>query len=233
MKDIFGNREVLIVDSTRIAQNPGEAVKLEFFYVNVKTGEFFRSDKQFLVPHGEYLPFLSDKLLRMSGLKEWADGFRAERGYGKGGDVKTVDFKGFKVGATACSEIMSVSLNRNIVDLGSAFIINAASHSLFNGSKVLYDQTINNAKVRAVENNRYFVHASNFVPSFVLDNTGQIIAESEWYKDNILYEDVGIIKKDSIYNKFGRFVLPVLLITIVLLALVKRYLPNFLTKLDI
>lgn len=233
LKDIFGNKEVLIVDSTRLSDNPDEAAKLQFLYLNTLTGKLINSDKQFLVPHGEYLPYLSDKLLKLSGLSKWADGFRASRISNKGKDIKTVSFQDFRLGASACSEAMSVSLNRNMVDLGTAFLINAASHSLFNGSEILYAQTINISKVRAVENNRYFVQASNFVPSFILDNKGNMIVKSDWFEDTIIYEDVGIIRGNSIYNQFGRFLVPILLIIIVLLAFVKRYLPNFLMRLDI
>ena len=154
------------------------------------------------------------------GKNDWIEGFKHGRSSERSKEVNLVDFKNFKVGASVCSEVMSVSINRDIVNRGSGVLINLASSSLFNGSKAMYDQTINMAKVRAVENNRYYIQSSNFVPSFIIDNQGKLIKQSNWYEESIIFEDIKIINKNSIYNKVGRFILPVFLILIVIIGLV-------------
>tara|TARA_Y100000310_G_scaffold314736_1_gene364397 strand:+ start:852 stop:2462 length:1611 start_codon:yes stop_codon:yes gene_type:complete len=227
LKEIFNDQEVLIIDSARIPKEEGKPVALTFNFLNITEDQIVFSDKQFLIPHGEYIPYLSAGILRLTGNGEWVDNFSASRGFSKGKNVKLVDFMDFKIGALACSEAMSLSFNRKLVDQGTGFIINIASHSLFNGSKILYNQILNMGKLRAIENNRYYVHAGNFVPSFVIDNQGRLVQESDWGEDSLIYQDIAIIESDSFYNRFGRWIFSGLFILIIFIGLLVRLKPKF------
>lgn len=56
-------------------------------------------------------------------------------------------------------------------------MINLASHAIFNGSKLLYRQTMAVNKARAIENGRYLVVASNYSPSYILNESGKVVKE--------------------------------------------------------
>lgn len=221
IKEIFGDREVLIVDSARISTEVGKPVALTFNFLNTKTGQLYDSSKQFLIPHGEYMPWLSSMILKFVGRNDWVDSFHTTRGFQKGKKIQLVDFQGFKIGALACSEVMSVEFNRNLVAQGAGLIINTASHSLFHGSRILYNQSLDMGKVRALENNRYYIQSGNFVPSFIIDHQGHLISESKWGDNNIIYGEIEMQNKNSLYNTFGRFLLPMILLIILVVGLLK------------
>jgi len=198
--EIFGlDSEVLFIDSARIPNQQGSP-NLTFLYVNSLNLDMTTSSKRLLVPHGEYAPYLSRFILHLLGQGDWVRGFDSMRGNTPGEFGTGYDFKGYRVQATVCSEIMMPYLYSQIAQ-DSPLLINSASHSLFRGSNILYNQTINMAKVRAVETNRYFIYSANFVPSFVIDNRGQMIFQSQSSEVNSLdLVEVGLIDDYSGYQ---------------------------------
>lgn len=177
------------------------------------------------------MPILTESLLKLSGLQEWLQGFRDARLSENGENIRTVQFKDFQVGAIACSEVMSPSIVSKQANLGSAFIINAASHSVFNGSYVLHGQTLNMAKVRAVENNRYYLQSANFVPSFVISNKGTLLGSTKWFAESVYFSEVEVITAPSVYNQFGRATLAISILLLVALAVIRKYFPEVLSDL--
>ena len=72
--------------------------------------------------------------------------------------------------------------------------MNAASHSVFHESHLLYDYFKSVAKVRAVENRLPLVVAGNVVPSFAVSAQGQIVAEGEWGPASVLFAEIALNK---------------------------------------
>lgn len=221
--DLVGDREVLIVDSSRVVDTRFFAPTLELQFLNTRSGKLTTSDKLFLMPHGEYFPYITEALLKVIGQKSWTDNFEGLREVSKTKELNVADFRNTRVGAVACLEAMSPTINRELVNLGSGFIVNIASHALFNGSPVLYHQIFNMSKVRAIENNRYYIHAGNYVPSFVIDNKGRLLQESGWEHDSMLYQEVKVIHRDSIHNMFGRQLLALTLLLIIISAILVKF----------
>lgn len=223
IKAIAGDKETLIIDSARVIDPLYKAPTLKFFFLNTKTGRLDESDKIFLTPHGEYMPYITEALLNITGNQRWVETFKGLRQVSRGKQIQLTNFKGIKLGAVACLEVMSSEVNSKLVSGGAAFLVNTASHSLFNGSSYLYDQIFNMSKIRAVENNRYYVQAGNFVPSFVLDNKGRLKQESAWSKNSILYQDVEIVTQPSIYNRVGRSLMALSIFSIIALVIIQKF----------
>lgn len=213
---MFPGQETLIIDSARIVGENGFA-KLRFQYLNTKSSEIKEDDKLFLVPHGEYAPAITNFLGGVIGKSEWIRSLRYEEDpLLNKNELEGITFRGLRFQATACSEIILPTIHNKIVGTGSRVLINAASHSLFRGSPILYNQTLSMARIRAVENNRYFVTANNFIPTFVIDNRGNIVGETAWGKESVLYASVPLLEQGTFYNKIYRF-LPWFLIFLALL----------------
>lgn len=231
-EEIFSNQEKLIIDSSRTEENG--KIQSTLFYFNTKSGITQNYEKVFLMPGGEYLPYSISFMGRFFGENEWLEEFRRSRGYSKGeGGVFAGELQGVKFGALFCSEIMSPNLYRELTRNDSQVLINIASHGIFDDSPLLYKQILAIAKVRAVENNRYFIRAANFTPSFILDNKGQIRAISAQVQDKgtIVYGKVEIIKNKSFYTRFGDWFLLLSFLAVVILAFV--YLSTKRTKVNI
>lgn len=216
----------LWIDSER-APNQSGSPNLRFTYLDDSNGDYEYSGKEFLIPHGEYVPYVSKFFLTMIGKREWVVGFENIRRNSRGEYSRGYDYQGLYVEATACSDLMLANLYSGAVDRGAGFLINSASHSLFNGSQILYHQTVNVAKVRAVETNRYFIYSANFMPSFVLDNRGRVVVSSVYgvHQGDILYTEVPVIKQETVYQRWY-FLAPYLLILTVGIIFLKSSKPD-------
>lgn len=189
--DVFNGKEKLIIDSESVHDNDNNKTYSQLYYYNIKNKKLEIYKKIFLAPQGEYIPNLMRFIPTILGRKDFIEKLDTILKYSKGDNLVSGNFNDIEIGALFCSEILSPSLYKELTNVHSAdFLVNLSSQLWFHGSRTLYRQIINVAKVRAVENNRYFVQASNFVPSFIIDNTGRIIAESEWNKNSVLYADI-------------------------------------------
>lgn len=219
-EEIFPGQEKLIIDSFRAEENG--KIQSTLFYFNTKNGTEQAYEKIFLMPGGEYSPYLISFLGYFLKQGQWLEEFDASRGYSKGENpVFVSEFRGTKFGALFCSEIMSPSLYRELVKNDAQILINIASHGIFGGSSSLNKQILAMARVRAVENNRYFVRAANFSPSFILDNKGELRAISTQNKDkgSLVYGEVEIIKNKSFYIRFGDWFLLLSFLTIIIFVI--------------
>lgn len=191
-KGLFGDNEILVVDSSR-KTSPDGTVTSRLFYLNTKSGNIQTADKLFLVPQGEYLPYIYTIVSKLFRQGDVVDAFNNNRAYQNGGAVKGIKFRDSTVGGLFCSDIVSPVLYKQLVEKeGADILINVASQSRFHGSRTLYRQIKSIAKVRAVENNRYFIQSSNVAPSFILDNYGRVIIESKWEGSEVLFQEVSL-----------------------------------------
>jgi len=110
----------------------------------------------------------------------------------------------------------SPDLYRKITLKGSNVLINVASQSIFKGNQILYNQTRSIAKIRAVENNRYFIQAGNFISSSIIDNKGNVIAVSD-DNNSLLHGKILLIKDKTLYNLFGDWILIFSLLVVIYL----------------
>ena len=191
--NIFEDKEVLIIDSSR-SRNEMGVVRSRLHYYNTKADETVIDEKQFLMPYGEYTPYMHKFLLNMFGYGNITDRLDRNRGYTKGDSGRVVGlYDGVAVGALFCSEILSPSLYREYTKVhGADILVNLSSQAWFHSSRRLHNQTRAIAKVRAVENQRPFIQSGNDSPAFILDKTGEIIADSGWGESSVIYSEIEI-----------------------------------------
>ena len=193
MQGLFGEERVMIIDSSRVRNATG-FVRSRVYYHTTVSGDLVTDEKQFLMPHGEYTPYLYRFLLTILGQGEIVDRLDRDRGYTKGNKERIVGtYEGVAVGALFCSEILSPSLYKKLTnENGANILVNLSSQSWFHGSKILYNQTISMAKIHAAQNNRYFVQSGNKSPAFILSNTGEVIVESSGDISSVIYAEIAL-----------------------------------------
>ncbi len=202
----FGDREVLLIDSARTETR--EDVFSVAYSWNTKRESVNYQFKNFLVPAGEFLPYLISIPLSLFGGESGRDAvlsFSRGRGYTRGKSLGAAPFMNTSTGVLFCSEIFSPQLYRRLVREKSAgILVNVASQSVFSG-KQLDKQIIQMARVRAVETGRYFIRSGNATPSFILDPRGNIIA----WKESLAGAAVGTVfprTDQTPYVRFGPWV---------------------------
>ena len=202
-----GLSETLFVDSSRAED--GATAKEEIWYFTPKQGTPLVQEKYFLIPFGEYLPYYYSLPLRILNQRQFSD-FAQHRNYRAGGEKILRNVTGVPAGARACSEILSPSLYSDSTLAGAKILVNVASHGVFHNSKIMHYQALSIARIRAVENNRYLLRASNLSPAFVIDNHGRIVNQSAWGDTGVLFSSVYLIDEHSPYNKLRQWIESVL-----------------------
>lgn len=162
-----------------------------------------RYKKQLLVPAVEYIP----RIIRIPGdtllEEDWSSYFEEYLSIGKGKETTISTHENLRIGALFCSEALTPILYRTSTHLGANILINTASHSVLNSSEHMYDQIVKFSKVRAAENNRFFVQSGNRVPSFSIDNHGRMLGEIGGDQHSILYTKVLLLENKTIATVIG------------------------------
>lgn len=203
----------LSIDSEDIREARG------FLYSRLAyTGEEGRvvySYKQFLLPLGEYMPYVYRVLLKLFSGEALLERVVRVRGYAQGPFADTVSFRGAELGARFCDEAMSPELYRQQVVNGAHVLVNLSSQSWFHGSRLVYEEMKQVARVRAVSLGRWYVQSGNMAPAFVLDQYGQLVGETQWGIPQTLSMQVPIRDDRTPYFLFGAW-MPLVLVGLLL-----------------
>lgn len=152
-------------------------------------------DKIHLVAFGEYVPWR--KLLRFAEkLVQEVGDFRAgtERSVGKlpGGQFATV----------ICFEAVFPNEVRQFVAGGAELLVNISNDGWF-GRSAAPDQHLAMARVRAVENRRWLLRATNNGYSVAVDPYGRIVARMETDRRGALDVPFAFRSQRTLYSRFG------------------------------
>lgn len=179
-------RDVLIVHSSESTGQDGVRHNT-VSYESTQAGPLARQHKVFLMPEGEYLPYLSQVFLSwFSGAK--LGNIPKDKAVAHGDELVAVPFKGAVFGTLLCSELFSPFLYERLARAhGATVLVNLADPQWFRGSHILYRKALQIAKVHAVESRSYFLAAQNSAPSFVIDPRGRVVAETSWGQTDALF----------------------------------------------
>ena len=137
-------------------------------------------DKIRLVPFGEYVPlrkllFFAHKLVHAVGQFEF------------GTKDTPLDGK-FRYGPAICYEVVFPQIPRLQVVHGANVLVTITNDAWYDGTSAPR-QHLNQARLRAIENDRYLLRAGTTGISAVIDPTGQIVQQLEMGKQGIIYAD--------------------------------------------
>lgn len=221
---LLGDQNGIIIDSSGVDEGKNELRSSLFYYDNSGT-IVARHDKILIAPYGEFVPYTVSLPARITGGNKWLSSFNGERNYTPGNEPAVASFDNLRIGSLFCSEILSDKLYRSLAKNGASILINTASYSFARNSDLIYKQIVRIAKVRAVENDRYFIQATNGTSSFVIDNTGDIIAQSKQNVFSIMHASAYPRESVSPYVRFGNWILPFAFLIVLCAAFFRPTLP--------
>jgi apolipoprotein N-acyltransferase len=215
---LFG-QDVAFIDSDAKHHDEGRYVEMNFYDHGILRPETHR--KVFLVPQGEYFPWLFLKVLQLIGINAEEQRTMVERMVSAARSPVVGEAAGLRIGALFCSEVLSPSLYRDQTSDGAQVLINTASHAWFHGSPLVDRLALTLSQVRAVENDRYLAIAGNVMPSTVISNRGEIVLRSE-KGASVLTATVEVRDTTTPYVRFGDYVLVIPLGLLMLIAYTRR-----------
>jgi apolipoprotein N-acyltransferase len=153
-------------------------------------------NKNHLVPFGEYLP-LKEKLNRFFHF------FNIPISNFSSGEFKLKNFKTNmgNFGMSICYEAaFGNQISRSLPEAN--VLINVSNDAWF-GDSMAPHQHLQISRMRAIENGRYFLRATNNGISAIIDNRGKVISRSPQFKEHTLNSDVKLFIGATPYSKYG------------------------------
>ncbi len=148
-------------------------------------------DKERLVPFGEYIPF--------SSLLPFVDKLVAgELDLSKGVQTRPMSKDNLDLGTLICYEVIFPGLVRKRVAQGADILINISNDAWF-GNTSAPMQHLHLSALRAVEQNRYLVRATNTGISAFIDPSGLIYSQSGLFTEVMLGSRAGLKQEKTLY----------------------------------
>ena len=154
-----------------------------------------RYDKVHLVPFGEYLPF--PKLFAFAG------GLTKEVGEFEAGRSRApLDAGGAKLGIFICYESVFPGEVRQFADQGAQVFVNLSNDGWY-GDSGAYAQHLNQTRMRAIENDRWLLSATNTGVTASIDPYGRIVARLPRKQRAALLAPYALTSVTTFYTRHG------------------------------
>ena len=176
--------------------------------------------KQHLVPFGEYIPFLP----KLRGLIQFFELPMSNVSHGGINQEKFSILDNIEVATPICFDIAFAKTVRKI-NKSSKIMINISNDTWF-GNSIGPHQHLSITRIRALENNRWVIRATNDGISGIIDNKGTIVDILDKGKKGLLNGNVNLIDHQSIYNKFGYMIVGVISFIFILILFIMRICKN-------
>ena len=160
--------------------------------------EFSSYHKERLVPFGEFAPF---SFLLPDCLKTLANNVIGD-GFAKGKQNAPINTSLGKVGINICFELIFPTIIRKCSLLEASFLINLSDLSWFSNDLVK-QQFLSFAVLRAIENRRPVIVATNNGVSAFIEPSGKIKSQSLSNTNGVLMDWINPNKKITFYAKYG------------------------------
>ncbi|MCF9033473.1 apolipoprotein N-acyltransferase [Acinetobacter nectaris] len=176
-------------------------------------------EKQRLVPFGEYVPF--------AGLLKWVlpalqdDITEGSLSAGPSGQ-KALNVKQHDLGTAICYEVAYPNLTRTNAQ-HSDFMVTISNDAWFSGTAGPW-QHLQMVQMRAKENGRWFIRATNTGVTAFINEKGQIVSQAPIDRAFVLRHDLPAFSGQTLYNRLGD--LPILIFSVLLLGLGIYYRPK-------
>ena len=157
--------------------------------------------KRYLAPFGEYMPFESLIIKIIPSVQKYlCTGHYVARGE----KSIVLDFNGYKAGGLICYESLFTKAGIQATNDGAGILLIATNDSWFGETKAIYEHHAH-AKMRAVENNRYVMHAGNTGYSSIISPLGEVISEATPFEVSACSGYIEMIYKETFYSKHPNF----------------------------
>ncbi len=155
----------------------------------------FQYDKIHLVPFGEYVPWWAfpGKVGKIT--SEVGD-------FVPGSAYPVASTPEGKIGVFICYESIFPQLVRRLVRAGAGVLVNISNDAWYGDSPAAW-QHFEMARVRAIENGRYLLRATNDGITAVVDPYGRVIAELPRHRREVLTGRFDFEARETFYTAYG------------------------------
>jgi apolipoprotein N-acyltransferase len=157
--------------------------------------EVARYDKIHLVPFGEYVPWWA-----LPGL---VHKITSDVGnFAPGSSYSVAESPGGGIGVFICYEAIIPQLARRLVARGARVLVNISNDAWYGDSPAAY-QHLEMARLRAIENHRYLLRATNDGLTTVIDPYGRILEQIPRYQRRVMVAHFNFEARQTFYSAHG------------------------------
>ncbi len=165
-------------------------------------------DKKHLVPFGEYLPPLLDLPFLRTMMQAAGD-------FTPGTHNAPLRAEDLALGVLICYESIFAELAQQRVADGATLLVNISNDAWFGQTSAPY-QHLHLTAVRAVEQGRFIVRATNTGISALIDPYGRIVQSGPLFKAAVITGNIRDITTQTTFHKIYPYLTPVLMLVLVL-----------------
>lgn len=179
--------------------------------------------KSFLIPAGEYVPYVFQVILKLSGNGNVVSAHQTEKTIrASKQSERYVPVDGVRYGALACSGVIAPEFYRLLVRSGAEIMTNSASLSSMGIDKLYFQEARQMARFQAVANARPFAQAARGGESYVIDKDGMFVAQTHIDTTQYIQATVNSNARRTLYSLVGEWVLWAAIAVVGAAALVSR-----------
>lgn len=191
--------------------------------LNSKGEKLEKRGKTFLIPGGEFLPYIYKALLVASGNPEKVLSYQSDQAIKQSEvPIEPIETQGIRYGVLACSGAIAPEFYRDITSRGSQVLVNSASLYDMGLDGLYFVQAMQMSKFQAVANNRYYLQSARGRDSFVMDNNGVVQAHNSTPDSSYFTGSVRPIDQKTLYTSLGEISVPLSALTLLIYSILKR-----------
>ncbi len=154
--------------------------------------------KQHLVPFGEYLPSYFNYGIFKALMQDFG-GFTVQE------NQENIKHEDHNLGILICYEATFPEIAQESVNKGAEIFVNVSNDAWY-GYSSAPRQHLDISILRAVEQDRYMVRATNTGITAFIDPHGRVLSQTELFEDATLFHTVSYRNTKTIYNKIEFFI---------------------------
>ncbi|MGL4722374.1 MAG: apolipoprotein N-acyltransferase [Desulfovibrionaceae bacterium] len=171
-------------------------------------------DKEHLVPFGEYTPFpfnyfLSSTSIQLGGA------------FTEGQNRSLLSAYGISYATLICYEILFPDLIKKQIEEGAGFIVNISNDAWFGNTGAAW-QHLQHARIRAIEQSRYLVRATNTGISAVISPKGEIIKMTKKFEDAFIVEQIYVQTTQTPFYLMSKYMVYIICFSLLILFYIKK-----------
>ena len=162
--------------------------------------------KTFLIPGGEYIPYLYKGILIASGNYQLIAYHEGEKTvFQSKKPIEPITINGVSYGVLACSGIIAPEYYRELTNRGAEVLVNAASLSTMGIGTQFFDQAKQMARFQAVANARTLVQSARGKLSYIMSQNGTIQVQNKDDSTSYMLGDIQPNSTRTIYTLLGEW----------------------------
>ena len=221
MENLARQTHAIVIANTIIPLDArGDTITNSAFTLDPEGREVSRYDKIHLVPFGEYVPWWA-----LPGL---VHKITSEVGnFVPGSSYPVAESPGGAIGVFICYEAIIPQLARKLVAGGAGVLVNISNDAWYGDSAAAY-QHLEMARLRAIENHRYLLRATNNGLTTMIDPYGRVLEEIPRYQRMVMPARFNFETRQTFYSAHGDVFawLCAVIAALMLAATLRRALPG-------